>query len=125
MSRFYYSLKEEECYREGRRDAEYGRGTWDHCEYSGRACDRAYFEGREDYRREERRREEEREIEHQEELRQERLAYERRLQEQYEIEEYYRALDEQAQYYRQQEDEYWEEQARLDAEQQKEGEGII
>jgi len=97
--RHYWSWEEEQCYEKGRKDEEYHRHNWEHDRWSEKPCDKAYYDGREDFAREERRREEERQMERMEEERQERLHYERQQEE----EAYYRAIEEQA-YYEQQED---------------------
>lgn len=81
MGRHYFSHQEDEAYRDGRRDEEYGRRNYDHDRYSSNPVDQAYWEGRRDEERdEERRREEEREMEREMERQQER-EYERRMQE--------------------------------------------
>ncbi len=80
--RHYWSYEEEQCYRDGKRDGEYGRTNYARERYSDCPCDGAYFEGKEDAEREERRREDEREQERREEARQERLHYEKMLAEQ-------------------------------------------
>lgn len=84
MGRHYFSYQEDEAYREGRRDEEYGRRNYDHDRYSSDPVDQAYWEGRRDEERdEERRREEEREMEREMECQRER-EYERQRQEEME-----------------------------------------
>jgi len=82
--RHYWSYKEEQCYKDGRRDAEWHRTNYEHERYSECPCDKAYFEGKEDAERQMRYREEEQEMERQEEERQEMLYYAKMLAEQQE-----------------------------------------
>src|SRR3546814_856511 len=92
--RNYYSYTEDEAYRDGRRDAEYGRRNYDYDEHFGGDIDRAYYEGLRDQEREEDRRREYLEQERREEERQVRMEEERR--------QYLRDLEEQEYYYQMQ-----------------------
>jgi flagellar biosynthesis GTPase FlhF len=82
MSR-YYSYEEDEAFRQGERDAKYGRRNYDYDRYSDRERDRAYFDGyREEKRRQEERREERRQEELAEERAMQRRAEERKMEQQ-------------------------------------------
>lgn len=105
--RYYSTWQEEESYREGRRDAEYGRKDYSRNEHFGNDSDRAYYEGLREAEREEERRREIYEQERQEEERQYQRQQEyyqqiRDLEEQ----EYYNSLQEAEEYYKQQEEYY-------------------
>ena len=89
----YLSWKEDEAFREGRRDAECGRRNYDYHQHFGSNVDKAYYDGQREYEREQERRRELLEEERREEERQERRNEERR---QYlrdlEEEEYYKYM---------------------------------
>ena len=94
----YFSYKEDEAFREGRRDAERGRyGGFNHDEHFGNDIDKAYYDGRHEYEREETRRMERYEEERHEEERQMRREQEHR--------QYMRDLEEQ-EYCQQSQQEY-------------------
>jgi len=81
--RSYFSIEEEEDYREGQRDGQHHRHNYERNRYSEE--DKAYFQGVDDEAREEKRKEEERMIEEEQERqemrRQERIEYQRYLEE--------------------------------------------
>lgn len=67
MSRYHWHDRAKDAYDEGKDDERHRQSDYGHDKYSGNETDKAYFEGREDYRREqqERRDEERREEERQ------------------------------------------------------------
>jgi hypothetical protein len=93
----YFTYREDEAYREGRRDAEYGWSGYDHDRHAWDGPDKAYWDGRKEYEREEECR--------REYIEEERRAEEREHQRQQEKREYIRAMEE-AEYERYNEQEY-------------------
>ena len=94
MSRHYYTWEENEAYKEGRKDEERHRRSFDHDKYSDNPDDLAYFQGRRDEETRQRIEEEERMMrEEQERLEQER-EYERKRQEELEYQEYLASQEE-------------------------------
>ena len=82
MSR-YHNYEEDEAFRQGERDAGYGRRNYDYDRHSDRKRDHAYFDGyQEEEQRQERRREERRQEELAEERAARRKAEERRIEQQ-------------------------------------------
>ena len=81
--RYHWSFDAKDEYDKGREDERWGKHDWEHDKYSSNDKDRAYFEGREDYKREE---QERREEERREEERQHHEDYLRHQQEQQQIE---------------------------------------
>ena len=97
----YWSHEEDEAYRKGKRDAEYGRKDHFRDKYAWDGPDRAYFDGQKEYERQEENRREEREQDEREERRQqERREYDRQMRQQ--EEDYYRQQEEDAYYNQQQ-----------------------
>ena len=91
MSRYNWSGRSSDCYDEGKEDARRGNMNYSRSEYSSSDCDRAYYEGRNDYERECRdRREEERMMEEQQEAEHRRHMEEVRYQQYQEEAEYER-----------------------------------
>jgi hypothetical protein len=86
MARYHWNFEARDEYDKGREDERFSRHDWEHDKYSHNDRDRAYFDGREDYRREEKERQEE---QHREEEYQAYLAYQQNLERQAEEEQYY------------------------------------